>query len=282
MNGIKNMLRNLGISSLVMSKDIGRKYFNDSLFDITFDEDARSAAFFAYGKAQREDRLVGVITTEDQLSHCYSAMTEAMFQHVRFVIVVLHDGSSSLSHEYLNACKIAEFDFGPGCEKQIQEIGENRRGPILVNVKVGKDNMDSEEKVDLDSLAAVLSLNANDTVICYDKYSEGLNNHCRVYTFSDGQKYGAISRYMGFLTGWNDRCILIMPVDFFQFDLNILNNRYLNERFKVIMVDMERVQNRHRNWIQKNGILYTELKLNELETKKCFRSDKPEICFLDI
>ena len=73
-----------------------------------------------------------------------------------------------------------------------------------------------------------------------------------------------------------------MPVDFFQFDLNILNNRYLNERFKVIMVDMERVQNRHRNWIQKNGILYTELKLNELETKKCFRSDKPEICFLDI
>lgn len=278
------MMKSLEISTVITSEEIRQQYFNDSLsFDVVVNEDVRSATFFSYGKAQREGRMMALVVYEEQLVHCYSAMTEAMFQHVSFLIFVLHKDNTGFSHDYLNACLIAEYNFEPLVEIEIKRLPINKRGPIIVNVQIGKQLREVSVPLDLLQLIETLSLEQDDVVICYDKYGKGLEDYCRVITFSEDQKYGIISKYIGFLIGCSKCCILIMPLKHFKYDLNILNNRYINNRFKVIMVDEYGIDNRHINWIKKNGISYSEAKLSDsVKIKNTVQSAFPEICILNV
>ena len=283
MEAVKTIMKNLEITTVITSEEIRQHYFSDSLFDVVVNEDVRSATFFSYGKAQREGRMMALVVYEEQLVHCYSAMTEAMFQHVSFLIFVLHKDNDSFTHDYLNACLIAEYNFDPLVEIEIKRLPVNKRGPIIVNVQLGKQPREVNVPLDMLPLIETLSLEHDDVVICFDKYSKGLEDYCRVITFSEGQKYGVISKYIGFLIGCSKCCILIMSLKHFKYDLNILNNRYINNRFKVIMVDEYGTDSRHVNWIKKNSISYSEAELSDSEKiKNTIQSALPEICILNV
>ena len=277
------MMKDLEISTVITSEEIRQQYFSDSLFDVVVNEDVRSATFFSYGKAQCDGRMIALVVDEEQLVHCYSAMTEAMFQHVSFLIFVLHKDNAGFAHDYLNSCLVAEYNFDPFVEIEIKRLPVNKRGPIIVNVQVGKQSREVNGPLDMLQLIEALSLEHDDVVICYDKYCKGFEDYCRVITFSEEQKYGVISKYMGFLIGCSKCCILIMPLKHFKYDLNILNNRYINNRFKIIMVDEYGSDNRHVNWIKKNGISYSEADLGDSgKTKNTIQSALPEICILNV
>lgn len=280
-NSINNMLKELNVSTIITTNDIKQQYFCGVPFDVFVNEDARSAAFFSYGKAQHENHLVALVIYEEQLVHCYSAMTEAMFQHVRFLIVVIHRDESDYSHEYLNSSMIADYTFNSSIVAKIRDIPLNRRGCIIVNVWDRTQSENRDGSFDSGLLWKELPLERVDTVICFDQYCKGIKDRCIIKTFCEEEKYGVISKYMGYLLGCSGRCVLIMPLSYFKYDLNILNNRYLNEHFKVIMIDEAGTENRHMNWIQKNGIRYSECSLRDEQLiANCLQSAGPEICIV--
>jgi hypothetical protein len=288
MTDLIRIMKDIGIKSVIISDEIKDCLPLECLntFDVTVNNDARSAAFYAYGKAQNENRPTALFVWESQLTHCYTALTEAMFQHVSFLVISITDTVRTVNHDYLHACIAAEFYIYSRedvyvFENSKQELG-TKHGPILINTLVTVLPSVSRNKKVLSDISQ-RGITDTDVVMCHADYCLEGTFRCKTVTYTEEQRYGVISKYMGYLLGSKTRCILLMPVEFLKYDLNILNNRYLDNRFKVFLIAENGIGQSHQNWITSNGIHYSEVHgLDSVAIEKSLSSDNPEMCFVMI
>ena len=85
---------------------------------------------------------------------------------------------------------------------------------------------------------------------------------------------------MGYITGKNEKVLLVSKSDILKLDLNIFNNRYMNENFKVILFDIDNIlkENDIEKWITENKINVVHKKtISKEELNDFWNSKEPEM-----
>ena len=75
----------------------------------------------------------------------------------------------------------------------------------------------------------------------------------RVNIISEKDKYGMISKYMGYCIGFREKVILVTVVESIKLDMNLFNNRYINSNFKVVIFGLQDGLE-FDNWLNSNQI----------------------------
>jgi len=272
---------------VVITSDV--KFILDNIIEdkkkqlsISVIDDVRSAVFFAYGEAKEIRKPVVLFVSGQYLSHCYTGLTEARFQQIPVIVVALYEDDASIYYKYLNPCiakgfTIKEESFNK--YKQDLEKSVSAYGPTLINVVCKFSYI---EHYYYDEVLNVLNnvLTKNDTVIFFGNLNENSKYNFKMININD--KYGIVSKYMGFLVGNGGGCYLVAPLELFKFDTNIFNNRYINSSFKVIFVNNNDNLLNPQKWIEGNNIEYRVV--NDLETKSLTEfilADKPMVLILN-
>lgn len=87
---------------------------------------------------------------------------------------------------------------------------------------------------------------------------------------------------MGYILGCDDKCLLILSESDFICDLNILNNRYINNKFKVAVFSNKRsTEAKCRNWILQNNIHLCDIySFDKEKIMTSLKSEDPEIIWI--
>ena len=99
-------------------------------------------------------------------------------------------------------------------------------------------------------------LNKQDEIILYNHNKEIETKKYNLKNIEAKYKYGIISKYMGYIEGSKKKKILCIPAKVFLLELNILNNRYINENFKIILFNcnIDLKEKSIKNWANSNNI----------------------------
>ena len=226
-------------------------------FTVELMDDVRSATFFTLGETNIKNEPIVLMIDGRFLPSVYTGITEAWFQRKTIIIVALYEKYSEIKCEYLKRCTsniITIYnDEDINYNEKINSI-INKKYPALINIKV--DFSKNDEDIDLNVLDNVSEiLNKDNEMWLYDLKVEKEYN-CKTKIISDTYKYGMLSKYMGYITGKNEKVLLVSKSDILKLDLNIFNNRYMNENFKVILFDVDNIlkENDIEKWIMENKI----------------------------
>ncbi len=278
-----------GCTKIVLTSDVA--FILDSIsceqkngLTINVMDDVRSATFFAYGEAKITQTPALLIVKNYYLTNCYTGLTEAWFQQIPLIVISLTKNENSVYYDYLTSCickglTLKSNDFEE--YKSDLEVSLSAFGPTLINLimQFPDRKYDSCKKV-LNVLNS--SLEKEDTVICYGDLSLDLNYKFKILLVDESNKYGIISKYMGSLLGCNGNCYLIAPLELFKYDTNIFNNRYINNRFKVLFINDGDNSINPQKWVENNNIQFkviNALTLKEVET--FIFTDNPAVMVLN-
>lgn len=230
-------------------------------------DDARSATFFAYGQAKIFQTPVVFVVGNQYLTNCYTGLTETWFQQIPLIVISLAEDEKSIYYDYLTPCickgltiKVDELEN----YKSYLEEGISAFGPTLFNLVVEFPHRESNSCVKILKLLNS-SLGKDDTVICYGNISSNYEYNFKIHLVNENNKYGIISKYMGYLLGCGGNCYLVAPLELFKYDTNIFNNRYISTAFKVIFVNSGYDLLNPKEWIKNNEIECRNI--NALEPK---------------
>lgn len=219
---------------VVTVADTASKYIDGEClaeFEINRVDDVRSAGFFALGKTQTLQRPTVLFVESRYIDSLYTSLVEIWFQQMP-VVVVVFDINDGVDYSLYVRC-IKEFNdlrSGPLCDLKIA-----KDGPTLIIVP-GKPVEDNES---------------------YSNIEELLPNGAIIYKPID--KYGAISKYSGFLCGTDQMIYCSIPLEWIKWDLNIFNNRYIDKRFKLILRgDFLKTPCELKQWLEANQITLIE------------------------
>ncbi len=242
--------------------------------NITEIEDARSAAFNAFGKSKIENKNVILLIKGDYLSNIYTVCTEAWFQNTNLIVIALYTSIYDVETHYMDRCTVLnltlfENDLSLFKTKLNNSMVQN--GPKIINLVVSKM---IETKNDFSKIINTLKtyISSQDYVYLYnDDNKYGLLN-CE--EISEKYKYGVLSKYLSYTLFNNEIKILVIDDSCFKVDSNIINSRYISDNFKVIIVSNNKDFN-ISNWIKNNNICYIEgsMDLNK-DLKKFYESKK--------
>ena len=88
-------------------------------------------------------------------------------------------------------------------------------------------------------------------------------------------KYGIVSKYVGYIQHSDCKNILICREKDLEMDINIFNSRYINDKFKVIVISKKSNSHNLENWVVSNNITYVQdIQLNENNLKNIVESSK--------
>lgn len=237
-------------------------------------KDARSAAFYAFGKSKISNSNVVLIVNGDYLSNTYTALTEAWFQKTNLIIIALYNSIYDIETNYLDRCIVGSIKFIDKDYEQFKEkINELSKliGPKLINIAIER----KEEKFDYTCITNELKkiVQQKDTVFIYN--SESIELPCEVKNVEEKYKYGIFSKYLGYISASNkNKQILICTAECLETDLNILNNKAMNKNFKAIVVG--NIENL-RNWVEKNNLKFITCKDFTKDSKILYNSNQATI-----
>lgn len=212
-------------------------------------QDARSAAFYAMGRAIKENTSVAVLVPGMYLPSAYTAITEAWFQKANVIVFAFYDSVSDVKTAWADRCVIqsitVEAENLSGCVAVINECC-SLHGPVLINV-IGLKQI--EPMVDYSAwIDEIRNIDKNSTITCYNSCEiDGVN------TVTPREKYGIISKYIGMSVAKNAG-YLLCTADCFLLDANVFRTRYANQNMKIVILDDGRLAEIDaENWIASNG-----------------------------
>lgn len=233
--------------------------------------DARSAAFYAFGEERKRGSAVLIINGYE-LQSAYTAITEAWFQKANLWIIALYENYDEINTTFLNRCVNKSILID--CESAIDKIDDNLRkviGPKLINVMDTYYDTNTNDYSDI--ISKVEAIDETIEIITFNGKDRDNKNIENIY------RYGILSKYLGKTAVSEKNSILICTSDVFLLDLNIFNNRYITEKFKIIVQDKDStIKNRNIDkWIESNGI---SMYLGDGNIEQLIRNNKPGILIM--
>lgn len=285
---ILNLLVEKQIKDVVCTEDILKsidgqdKEYIEANFNMQIFNDLRSATFFSNGEVNSSNKPVILIIKGEFLPNIYTGITEAWFQRSNINIISIFEKYDEIKVEYLERCIpdiLTIYDDGiEEYKNTIYKFIDNNM-PALINIKY---TLKLEEKSDYTSIINMLDSIVKNTVdvFIYNFKNESKNN-INIKNIEPKYKYGILSKYMGYITAKEKKSLLIMPYELLKIDLNIFNNRYINEDVKIIIYKGKE-QNNIEEWIKDNKIeiLKTE-KIDEKIFKKFWDLNKASVLIVE-
>ena len=285
---ILNLLLEKQIKDVVCTEDILKsidgqdKEYIEANFNMQIFNDLRSATFFSNGEVNSSNKPVILIIAGEFLPNIYTGITEAWFQRSNINIISIFEKYDDIKVEYLERCIpdiLTIYDDGiEEYKNTIYKFIDNNM-PALINIKY---TLKLEEKSDYTSITNMLDSIVKNTVdvFIYNSKNESKNN-IKVINIEPKYKYGILSKYMGYITAKEKKSLLILPYELLKIDLNIFNNRYINENVKII-VYKEKEQNNIEEWIKDNKIeILKTKKLDEKNLGKFWNSNKASVLIVE-
>ena len=285
---ILNLLLEKQIKDVVCTEDILKsidgqdKEYIEANFNMQIFNDLRSATFFSNGEVNSSNKPVILIIAGEFLPNIYTGITEAWFQRSNINIISIFEKYDDIKVEYLERCipdiltiyddSIEEY------KNTIYKFIDNNM-PALINIKY---TLKLEEKSDYTSITNMLDSIVKNTVdvFIYNSKNESKNN-IKVINIEPKYKYGILSKYMGYITAKEKKSLLILPYELLKIDLNIFNNRYINENVKIIIYK-EKEQNNIEEWIKDNKIeILKTKKIDEKILQKFWNLNKASVLIVE-
>lgn len=280
MNNLKDLIKILNVENIVLEDniDIDKELFNTG----NNIKDVRGATFYTFGQGKITNKNVALIIDGNFISNIYTGITEAWFQTTNIIIIALYNSIYDINVRYLDRCSVCNMKFFlKDLEQMKQKIKKSLEinGPKVYNVVV--DWNIEESKNDYSKILQLFSeiVKNEDEIYLYNsnqKY-ERYKNICNIININYKYKYGILSKYIAYLIEPNtSNKILICNSDCFMLDSNILNNRYMNEKFKVLVIDNNKID-KIEEWCNSNKINFIYSNDLKQDLKKIYTQDKATI-----
>lgn len=219
-------------------------------------DDARSAAFFTMGMNQKSNGNRLLVIQYDFLSSVLSPATEAWFQKTNLYFLVLKNKTQKIDALYNDYFNIVELN------NDNLTIEKNSLNYLFT---YDCDNFDERKPV-------LLSHYIDNSWYVSNKVFENENMFTTLKN-----KQCIISRYLGILEGSKEKKVLLCYEDELRLDLNILNSRYIDQKFKVIVIENNNMESLV-DWIIENGIgIYKSIK----DYKAFYNECSPSILWIE-
>lgn len=243
-------------------------------FNTYYTADARSAAFYAFGKSNRENKPVALIINGEYLPNVYTAVTEAWFQKTNLIVVALYNTYREINCGYMDRCVINNIIADKTDISDIKPSDILCAGPVLINIfgeALSKRKYNYAEVLNcLDSV-----VEKNTPLFCYapDNIVCGALN---IKPIDDKHKYGVLSKYFGYTIASEKKAVLCCTADCVTLDMNIFNNRYTTSNIKIIILDNDNIisHNRINEWIGSNNFTCREIKTVSIDKIKQFYEEE--------
>lgn len=267
--------------TIVATKEIINSLNKNENYIYEIVEDVRSATFFSFGNSKSTFSPSVMIVDEMDLPNTYTGLTEAYYQRIPiFVVVICNKNNERIKSEFLEFSSEKQYIISDDLEyyrferKFIKLMQSGLFGPIILKV----NNYIDIKKAKLDfSILSYLNefLYEKDLVILSDVYYEdNIETKFKKYVEKNNYKYGIVSKYCGYIQNTNDNIILICSSENIYLDINIFNNRYINNKLKIIVFKKEGFELNIQSWIESNKIRYKEYKTLNKELIREFIESK--------
>lgn len=276
---IYEKLKERGIRDFVFEADIiDRLPFKNEVIHAI--RDVRSATFYACGLAQKQNASVALFIRKEYLPNTYTGLTEAWFQNRNIVVVAF--GADILNDDlgYFKSCTYSRLKIQT--EVDTVRYLENVQRSNLPELYLVEDSVTYEEPIwntcpiDLNCLSSV-----PDKLFLYERVSGLFREHPNIVRIAERDKYGTISKYMGFCVASEKRNLLVIDDSLIYLDANIFNNRYINEKFKILVIGEMKHPNVLR-WLEANHISCFEEREPLRAINILMETKKPTIAFVSI
>lgn len=275
MKEILELLEKSKITDLIIGDDLEVNNFRE--FNITKINDVRSAAFYAFGQSKITNRNVALIIDGEYLANTYTVLTEAWFQKTNLIVIALYDSFYNIETNYLKRCLVSDIKF---LDKDINFFKDkivssfSLIGPKLYNVVVDKVSVNKNNYNNI--LEKLLPLmKKEETVMTYN--SVNINCKCIWKNVDRKYKYGILSKYVAMITEHSEKMILLVTDECIEIDSNIFNNRFMNNSFKLIILDKNNKVNDYIKWIKSNDINIIECDNLDKDINKLYTENKPTV-----
>lgn len=188
---------------------------------ILFVEDLRSAAFLGIGIIQNSKEKVLIVIDECDLANGYTAFTEASFQNTSLHVLMI--SNSNTYDELYDRCFYNVYYYSENL------IIEENKGPVMI---VGKSIVTRKSEREEYSIPYVFT-GFEGEILCAKNISVSCMTARKISRWSDNQ--GIISYYVGMLAAKKEDIICICTDNQLLTDINIFNNRYTNDKFKLVV-----------------------------------------------
>lgn len=249
MKELNDLLNLINPKSVILGDEVefGKKYTKRIM-------DVRSAAFYAFGESKITNENVVLVIDGDYLPNVYTVLTEAWFQKTNLIVVALFNSIYDIETNYLNRCTVANVKFIDKDYSLFQEKLEeslNLIGPKVISVVTKK----VQKEIDYSNIIKHLNklLTSDDKLYVYNSKEE--KTKCYLENIPQKYKYGILSKYLAHVEDAKNNYILLCSKECLLVDSNILNNRAMNQNFKMIVLgNIKEIQ----DWILDNDIIYKE------------------------
>ena len=276
MECLKDILNYLNTDLIVCGDNIKQETMIENFKSIN---DIRSAAFYAFGQSKLANKNTVLIINGDYLSNVYTVLTEAWFQKTNLIVIALYRSIYDIETNYLDRCTVSNITF---IDKDFIQFKEKIKksleliGPKLFNI-VTKIK---QEKNDYSDILNIIRnyVQANDKIYIYNGLE--VNLPCKVNNLDLKYKYGIVSKYLGSTLNLNgNKAILICTNECLEIDLNVLNNKAMNENFKMIVKgNIESL----KKWIESNNIRLINCKNLKKDIEELYNKDNKQPTILNI
>lgn len=284
---IKEFLESYAFSSLVVNKSVLNR-LSEKDYGYIMDQnpivvtDARSSAFRAFGIAKETcSNKVVLLLDGTAAENIYTAVTEMFFQEIPVLILPVFFAGETFDFDYMRRCS-------------------NVLSPLTENEKITDFSLLVDQfkptvlpVVISDSLSAT-----NDYSVIFKALSHVLNKDDIVFSYHSGSaedypfevrnikqkyKYGVLSKYMGFVTVSDKRCLLCITPEILELDINIFNNRYVSDKVRIIVYGTDNYE-RMKKWLVSNGFEVNLADINTFDSHFCktlLSNESPTILFIE-
>ena len=276
---LKNILEKLyrsGVSEYICEKDISQQI--PHIGTMHYIDDVRSATFYACGIAQKENMPVVLIIRKEYLSSTLTGLTEAWFQLRRIIVIALGNDILNDDLNYFESCS--------SCRIKIQTLNDfekyyGKKGKKYPEIYLIEYELEDEVSVCKIEASTIEQLTEYvDKVMIYEPLINGTIDNDNVVLINYKDKYGLLSKYTGYCVGKVEKNLLIIDESIIRYDINIFNNRYMNDRFKLVVIGKKFEENIIR-WTEANNISFSVECDLIVATKKLLAAKVPSIVYIE-
>ena len=251
-HGYKDLIYTFDIESSLNEED---KIFINDYFSKETINDSRSATFFSLGKENLHRKSI-VIINGNELQNILTGITETWFQKLNIIVIALYKKYDDIKTDFIhrvipNIVKIYEDNYKE-YESLILKAAKSY-SPTLITLKYELLDIKYNYNNLIRSIEKIL--NSEEEVILYNMADSVENKKIIIKNIESKYKYCMVSKYMGYIIGKRKKTLLCMPAKLILLDLNILNNRYIDDNFKIILFEYNKIEEKLlENWIDYNKI----------------------------